>query len=222
MSILPSRPNGFFEYNIPSLMVKIHLVLYEKRLTNLGVPCNADGMPLAMSDRAVPPPPPPDPTPFWPFENRHEFDWVVHYVKDLSASKRQITKGLDLWLSSTLYPGYAGPPVPWKNAREMYDTVDAIQQGTVPWKKYEIKYQGPVNANSPKWKLQTYELCYRNVVLLMEEQLANPDFKDNCDYVPFMELDETGQPIYSEFFSGEWSWTQCVSFSTTLFLFDNL
>jgi hypothetical protein len=148
--------------------------------------------------------------PFWPFENRHDSDWVVHYVKDLSASKRQITKGLDLWLSSTLQPGYIGPPVPWRNGKEMYNTVDAIQQGTIPWKKYEIKYQGPVNANSPKWKLQTYELSYRDVVHLIEEQLANPDFKNDCDYVPFMELDEQGEPIYSEFFSGEWTWSQCV------------
>ena len=48
----------------------------------------------------------------------------------------------------------------------------------------------------------------------MEEQLANPAY--DCDYAPFMELDETGEPIYSEFFSGEWTWTQCVSFFTVI------
>jgi hypothetical protein len=162
-----------------------------------------------------PPSEQPGPNPFWPFNNRHDFDWVIHYVQDLAASRRQINQGLDLWLSSTLHPDYAGPPVPWKNAKEMYQAVDAIQQGTIPWKTYEIKYNGPVDANSPKWKLQTYTLCYRDVVLLMEEQLANPAFKDECNYAPFMELDEMGQPIYSEFFSGEWSWMQCVSFIFT-------
>ena len=49
----------------------------------------------------------------------------------------------------------------------------------------------------------------------MEEQLANPDFKDDCYYMPFMELDEKGEPVYSEFFSGQWSWTQCVRFFIT-------
>jgi hypothetical protein len=185
-------------------------------LTSLGAPCNADGSPLTSgtsSDGHTPlSSPPPPPNPFWPFRNRHEFDWVIHYVTDLSASKRQISKGLDLWLSSTLHPGYSGPPVPWQNVQEMYETVDAIQQGAVPWQTYEIRYQGPVDANSPKWKLQTYQLSYRDVVRLMEEQIANPDFKDNFYYVPFMELDEQGEPIYSEFFSGEWSWAQCVCY----------
>jgi hypothetical protein len=209
------KTKQLFRVQHPKLNGKFLFNSKRRGLINSGVPCNADGTPLATSNGALPslPPVPLSSNPFWPFENRHEFDWVVHYVQDLSASKRQISKGLDLWLSSTLHPGYTGPPVPWKNAREMYNTVDAIQQGTVPWKRYEIKYQGPVDENSPKWKLQTYELCYRDVLQLMEEQLANPDFKDDCDYVPFMELDEAGEPIYSEFFSGEWSWTQCVCFS---------
>jgi hypothetical protein len=170
-----------------------------------------------MNDGTLPSPPSeqPGPNPFWPFNNRHDFDWVIHYVKDLAASKHQINQGLDLWLSSTLHPDYAGPPVPWRNTKKMYQTVDAIQQGTVPWKTYEIKYNGPVDVNSPKWKLETYTLCYRDVVLLMEEQLANPAFKNDCNYAPFMELDEMGKPIYSEFFSGEWSWTQCVRFLFT-------
>jgi hypothetical protein len=107
-----------------------------------------------------PPSEQPGPNPFWPFNNRHDFDWVIHYVKDLAASKHQINQGLNLWLSSTLHPDYAGPPVPWRNTKEMYQTVDAIQQGTVPWKTYEIKYNGPVDANSPKWKLETYTLGY--------------------------------------------------------------
>jgi hypothetical protein len=158
---------------------------------------------------------PPPPNSFWSFRDCHEFDWVIHYVTDLSASQRQISKGLDLWLSSTLHPGYSGPPILWQNAQEMYDTIDAIQQGAIPWQTYKIKYQGPVDTNSPKWKLQTYQLSYHNVVHLMEEQLANPDFKDDCYYMPFMELDKKGEPVYSEFFSGEWSWTQCVCFFIT-------
>jgi hypothetical protein len=155
------------------------------------------------------------PNPFWPFGDHHEFDWVIHYVTDLSASQRQILKGLNLWLSSTLHLGYSGPPVPWQNSQKMYDTIDAIQQGAIPWQTYEIRYQGPVDTNFPKWKLQTYQLSYRNVVCLMEEQLANPDFKNGCYYMPFIELNEKGKLVYSEFFSGEWSWTQCVYYFIT-------
>ena len=170
-------------------------------------PCTKDGLPLPKGA----PPSPVDPVdfdnPFFPFQNRHEFDWAEHYFKDLGASKKCIGKGLDLWLSSTLQ---TGGQVPWQNAKEMYATIDEIQEGVVPWNTVTFKYNKPTTPNSPQWMRETYELCCRDVRLLLQSQLKNPEYKDHFEYNAYQEFNEGGDRIFSNFMSGDWAWSQCV------------
>lgn len=45
----------------------------------------------------------------------------------------------------------------------------------------------------------------------MENQLANPDFKDQVHYAPFQEFDQDGKRQWQDLMSGNWAWSQVVS-----------
>jgi hypothetical protein len=115
-----------------------------------------------------------------------------------------------MWLSSTLRAGGRPSHVPWRNAEEMYSTIDQIQQGSVPWNTIKFRYQMPTMSTSPQWMQQTYELCYHNVRLLLQTQLANPAFKNHFDYAAYQEFNSNGDCVFSNFMSGEWAWNQSV------------
>jgi len=173
-------------------------------------PCTKDGQQLSEGMLPSSGPSLNPGNPFFPFNNRHDFDWAEHYFKDLGASKRQIGKGLDIWLSSTLQSN-SKAKVPWKNAKDMYAAIDQIQQGGIPWNMVKFKYNKPTTSNSPHWMQETYELCYRDVRLLLQSQLANPEFKDHFDYEPYQEFGQDGDRFLSNFMSGDWAWLESVS-----------
>ncbi|KAJ6507509.1 hypothetical protein DFH09DRAFT_1101319 [Mycena vulgaris] len=50
-----------------------------------------------------------------------------------------VNTALDLWSAQVLKHGEEAP---WKNAEQLYSTIDSIQHGDAPWKVYKIRYQG--------------------------------------------------------------------------------
>jgi hypothetical protein len=52
---------------------------------------------------------------------------------------------------------------------------------------------------------ETYELNARDALLVLEQQLATPDFDGQNDYVPYQEFDAQGDRIYSNLMSGRWA-----------------
>jgi hypothetical protein len=42
--------------------------------------------------------------------------------------------------------------------------------------------------------------------------LANPDFDNEFDTAPYVELDKDGTRRRSDFISGDFSWCQCIHF----------
>jgi hypothetical protein len=103
----------------------------------------------------------------------------------------------------------------------MYATIDAIQEGDAPWTTIEFKYSAPLpRRNPPKWMTQTYELCTRDTRLVLQQQLANPDFADQINYVPYKQFNAEGDRSWSNLMSAEWAWRQAVSlpYSTSLAL----
>jgi hypothetical protein len=103
---------------------------------------------------------------------------------ELQSSERVINKGLDLWLASVLKASN-DTPLPWASAKEMYETIDSIQEGNVPFKTIQFKYLGPLPPNPPRWMTQSYELCTWDSCKLLHNQLATTDFADAFDYRPY-------------------------------------
>jgi hypothetical protein len=60
---------------------------------------------------------------------------------------------------------------------------------------------------------ETYELNVRNVLHVLEGQLADRDFNDSCNYSPYKEFDPKGNRVWSNLLSGEWAYREAVSSS---------
>ena len=163
-----------------------------------GRPCNEQ------SEYLPPHTPPPPPTGLaeaelhntWsPFDSRIEFDFAhYHFVEVLNLAGK-INKALELWAASVME---YGRDAPWKDASELYATIDAIQEGDSPWKVYKIHYQGPRPPGTPlKWMMETYELCTWNSCQVLHHQLATVVFKDKINIAPYCQVNSKGVHTWS-------------------------
>jgi hypothetical protein len=136
----------------------------------------------------------------------------------LQSSADDIQRGLDLWRATvarvqTDYNSCDG--VPWKNAKEMYDTIDSVSIGGAGWTTYQLLYSGPQPTETrPRWMQETYELNVRDVLSVFEEQLVSKEFDGQFEYTPYKEYDEKGSRVYCNLMSGNWAFCEAVSAST--------
>jgi hypothetical protein len=140
-----------------------------------------------------------------------------HYVQ-LQSSAHGIQHGLDLWRAAierhqTDDSKHDG--VPWKNPKEMYDTIDSISIGGVGWTTHYLLYKGPQPTGTvPRWMQETYELNVRNILSLFEDQLASKEFDGQFEYTPYEEYNKNGSHVYTNLMSGNWASCQVVCAST--------
>ncbi|KAJ7034262.1 hypothetical protein C8F04DRAFT_1210668 [Mycena alexandri] len=153
------------------------------------------------------------PNSWHPFESRSDFDFAHFHFVEEQSSARSIATALNLWAAQVLKYG-AHPP--WKNAKDLYSTIDSIQHGDAPWKVHKICYRascpfhrGPLPPGlPPKWMTETYELCTRNIRTVLQNQLATGDFKDKFNYSPYRQFDGESQRVWSNLLSADWAWKQ--------------
>lgn len=178
---------------------------------NIAIPCDENGGNLPDPPPAPPAPLPSngqDPTSWKPFRSRLEFDFAHYHFVEVQNSAGAINTALDIWQASVLK---YGEEVPWKNAQDLYDTIDLIQLGDAPWKVHKICYQGPRPPGTPpKWMTETYELCTRDSRRVLHNQLASSEFKGMTNYVPYQQFDGNGRRIWSNLMSADWAWKQAV------------
>ena len=129
----------------------------------------------------------------------------------LQSSAAEISNGLDLWLASIIKNKSDGT-IPWNSAQDMYSTINSIKAGSSAWKTFKFRYtspkpEGPV----PKWMEVEYELNTRNILTIVEQQLATTQFDGQFDYSPYQEFGPDGQRIWSNLMSALWAWKQAVS-----------
>ncbi|KAJ7224045.1 hypothetical protein GGX14DRAFT_648209 [Mycena pura] len=181
---------------------------YHKLLNAL--PCDADGAYLPEYAAPAPPHAPPahgqDPMAWTPFNSRLEFDFTHFHFVQVQSSEGSINTALDLWAASVLPYGATAP---WKNTKELYATIDRIQNGDMPWRTHQVRYTGPIPAGTPlKWMTQTYEVCTRNLRDVLHHQLASRDFKGLVDMIPYRQFNHNGWRSWSNLMSGDWAWKQ--------------
>jgi hypothetical protein len=137
-----------------------------------------------------------------------------HYVK-LNSSAASIQQGLDLWRATvSMYrtDSDSCDDAPWRNARDLYDTIDSITVGRVGWTTHWLSYDGPLPSGMvPHWMKCKYELNVWDVLSIFEEQLASKEFDGQFDYTPYEEYDKKGSRVYSDFMSGSWVLREAVS-----------
>ncbi|KAJ7771418.1 hypothetical protein DFH07DRAFT_866418 [Mycena maculata] len=174
------------------------------------LPCNENGDFLPPHAALPPLPPPPqdgqDPAAWDPFDSRWTFDFAQFQFVELQASERNINTALNIWAASLCKSDQLAQ---FKNAKDLYATIEPIQHGDAPWKTYTISYTGPLPpGTSPRWMAQAYELCTRDVRQLLHHQLGTSDFKDSIDYVPYHQFNHSGHQIWSNLMLADWVWKQ--------------
>lgn len=115
---------------------------------------------------------------------------------------------LKIWGASAAASG--GQP-PFVDHGDLYNAIDAIPVGGVPWQNFEVSYSGPrPETGVSPWMEQTYEVYFRDPRQLFLDMLANPTFAEDFDYTPMQIFDINGSRRYENFMSGNWAWKQAV------------
>ena len=100
---------------------------------------------------------------------------------------------------------------PFHNHSNMHNTIDATTLGKAPWDHFTLNYTGPLSKgisreNAPGWMMEDHEIWFHDPVTLLENLLANPNFKDEFNYMPYQEYATDGSHQFCDLMSGNWSW----------------
>ncbi|KAJ6622831.1 hypothetical protein B0H10DRAFT_1944422 [Mycena sp. CBHHK59/15] len=129
-----------------------------------------------------------------------------------NSSSRNFCTGMRRWgskridcLSQLLAALYQEADPLFADHKDLYATIDAIQQGDVPWQSFTVTYMGPLpeSGEVPVWMTEKYEVWFRSPLGIFEKQIANPDFKDEMDWAP-KRIFKDGKCQYVDLFSGNW------------------
>ncbi|TFK17085.1 hypothetical protein FA15DRAFT_553625, partial [Coprinopsis marcescibilis] len=149
--------------------------------------------------------------PFYPFRDRHAFDWARFHFVELQASAANIRTGLDLWLANTIATtGDPNANIPWRCAKDLYATIDNIQQGSAPFETTTFKYTGELPENPPAWMTEEYELCVRDAREALRHQLSTTEFVNQFETRPYRQFEAHGmqQRVWTNLMSGDWAWEE--------------
>jgi hypothetical protein len=185
----------------------------------LGTPCDSDGYDL--DDPSSPPPPPiqeEELEDYSPFGTATEFELAEFLYNRVQMSGRNVdilSKLLNrlmlechcdsLWMS---------------DHNELYSLIDEIHQGDINWESFTVKYNGELPEDIspvPAWKLQGYEVWFRDPLKILEQMLSNPSYKLEFDISP-KKIFRNGKRLYRDLMTGNWAWFQCVCCLLVLFL----
>ena len=170
-----------------------------------GTPCDEDGYDLP-DGTSSPPIDDLEPIDFYPFDKRTEFEFTEFLYSEVEMSAGKIDKLLELL--AALYPECAPT---FSDHQELYQMIDSIRQGDIAWDSFSVRYNGalPTSDTRPPWMDSTYEVWFRNRLLILESQISNREFKDEMDYTP-KRIFYKGKHRYQDLMSGNWAWEQVV------------
>ncbi|KAF8203509.1 hypothetical protein K438DRAFT_2101088, partial [Mycena galopus ATCC 62051] len=133
------------------------------------------------------------------------------FAEFLYVQEEMSAKSVD-HLAQLLAALYKGTDPPFANHKDLYATIDAIQQGDIPWESFSVKYTGPLTEMGliPVWMTETFEVWFRSPLGIFEKQLANPDFNDEMDWAP-KRIFKNGKRQFIDLFSRNGVWEQAIN-----------
>jgi len=178
-------------------------------------PCDIDGIFEEQGANA--------PTPFpernnhdWsPFDSRSQFEFADLLYSKAELSSAETNRLLEIWQAWSL-ESEGHTDAPFKSHRDLLATVDAITyaEASANWKSFSVSYDGEVpEDNPPKWMTDEYAVYYRDPHEVVQNMLADADFADEFDYVPYREYKGAGNRIYGNYMSGDLAnkYAVCIS-----------
>ena len=168
-----------------------------------GTPCDIRGNDLPECT----PPPRWDHLPgFTPFASEIDFELGDFFFRELEIPNQKLDKLLHL-----LAAKYPDQDPPFADHAHLHSLIDSIPQGDIPWQAFTVQYAG--EADGPLWKSTSYEVFFRDPLLLMEQQIGNPDYATEMDFAPKRVFDGNNKRLYTDLMSGNWAWTRAVGAS---------
>ncbi|KAJ6619562.1 hypothetical protein B0H10DRAFT_1946793 [Mycena sp. CBHHK59/15] len=152
------------------------------------------------------PPPPQENRPsndFFPYAGREDFELADLLYRRVQMSAGAIDELMQNWAAR---PDAPNPP--FADHDNLYNTIDTTEIGHVPWQSFTVQYNQPIALGDvTPWKTQEYVIHFRDPRLVLQQQLANPDFKSEMDFAP-KQVFVNGRREYEDFMSGNWAWRQ--------------
>ncbi|KAH9943733.1 hypothetical protein B0H21DRAFT_779671 [Amylocystis lapponica] len=170
-------------------------------------PCNIygdflpAGSPPSVSEEALP-------DDWTPFNDRPSFEFAELMFKKVQMSGGNLDSLLQIWTAHNIINN-RGQPI-FESTEDMYATIDSIQHGDALWETFTVRYGGPLTPDSPLWKRAEYHVHCRNTRTVTHNMLANKDFHNHFDYVPFQEYTAPDTTQFSNVMSGQWAYTQAT------------
>ncbi|KAH7918492.1 hypothetical protein BV22DRAFT_1186404 [Leucogyrophana mollusca] len=144
---------------------------------------------------------------WYPYRNKIEFETAEFLFKRSHMSSAKVDAILDMW-AATLTKHNDSPP--FADHHDLHKVIDSTPLGGVVWESFVGRYEGErPDGDAPPWMSDVYEVWYRDPHKVVRNLLANPDFKDETEYIPFREYDAANdKPQWKDFMSGDWVWQQ--------------
>jgi hypothetical protein len=115
-----------------------------------------------------------------PFTSRTQLETAEFVFKQAKLSAGNVNELMGLWAADV---SVSDREPPFVDHAHLYNTIDAIPVGGVPWQNFVVSYTGSQpDATAPPWMEQTYEVYFRDPRRLFQNMLANPTFAEDFDY----------------------------------------
>ena len=117
----------------------------------------------------------------------------------------QLDDLMDIWAARE-----DGEP-PFTGQDDFYSIIDATEAGSIPWQSFSATYSGvKPETDVPPWMLASYDVWYCDPLLVMREQIANPDFNGQMHYCAKRVYGENDEMEFRDLMEGTWAWDQSV------------
>jgi hypothetical protein len=142
-----------------------------------------------------------------PFNFRDEFELADLLFTRTEMSRAQIDELMQIWGARTTLEGGT---TPFTNGKDLYDTIDAIEEGDAPWYSFQVAYDGVrPEGEVPSWMNDSYQVFYHDPWQVVRTLLGNHKFDGDFDYIPYQEY-KSDERKWGDFMSGNFCWKQAV------------
>ena len=154
----------------------------------LVMPCNEAGEYLPWGTPPLPPPAK-SPNDWTLYHNRVDFELMEFLYTKVQMSGKAIDTLSQLLRACLLNHGVLLNDINiFKQNTDLLVTINSTPVGDVPWQGFTLSYNGPCPLNAPEWMTTTHDVWYCDPLQLVHNLLANWDFDNEFDYMPFWEF----------------------------------